>query len=104
MDLLPEFFADVTAFQWDAGNADKNWLRHRVTQSEAEQVFFNRPILMAGDEGHSAKEPRFFLLGRTDAARFLSIVFTIRGPLVRAISARTMSRRERAHYGKATNS
>jgi len=24
MALLPEFFADVTGFQWDAGNADKN--------------------------------------------------------------------------------
>jgi uncharacterized DUF497 family protein len=104
MALLPEFFADVTGFQWDAGNADKNWLRHRVTQAEAEQVFFNRPILVADDEGHSDAESRFFLLGLTDSGRFLSVVFTIRGSLVRVISARKMTRRERTHYGEVTNS
>src|SRR5262245_59664000 len=38
MHLLPEFFAGVSGFQWDAGNSDKNWIRHRVTQADAEQV------------------------------------------------------------------
>jgi uncharacterized DUF497 family protein len=104
MDPLPEFFPDVTGFQWDAGNADKNWLRHRVTQAEAEQVFFNRPIVVADDDVHSDKEARFFLLGLTDSGRYLSVVFTIRGSLVRVISARKMTRRERNQYGEATNS
>lgn len=99
-----EFFSDVTGFQWDEGNADKNWFRHRVTQAEAEQVFFNRPILVADDERHSDDEARYFLLGMTDAGRFLSVVFTIRGSLVRVISARAMTRRERTQYGEATKS
>ena len=104
MALLPEYFPDVSGFQWDEGNADKNWRRHRVTQAEAEQVFFNRPILMADDERHSIEEARYFLLGLTDSGRFLSIVFTVRGSLIRVISARKMTRRERAQYGEAANS
>ena len=41
--------ADVTEFDWDGGNSEKNWLRHRVTQSECEQVFFNRPLVTTED-------------------------------------------------------
>jgi hypothetical protein len=104
MPLLPEYFPGVSRFQWDEGNSDKNWRRHQVTQPEAEQVFFNRPVLVADDPGHSAKETRYFALGRTAAGRLLSVVFTIRGELLRVISARPMSRRERTFYGEAANS
>jgi len=87
-------------FQWDEGNADKNWLRHRVTRAECEQVFFNRPLVVAEDTRHSAAEPRFYALGETDAGRTLFLVFAIRGELVRVISARDASRRERRGYGQ----
>jgi len=87
-------------FQWDEGNADKNWLRHRVTRAECEQVFFNRPLVVAEDTRHSAAEPRFYALGETDAGRTLFLVFAIRGELVRVISARDASRRERRVYGQ----
>lgn len=101
MALRPEFFPGVTGFQWDEGNSEKNWRRHRVTQAEAEQVFFNRPVLVSGDPKHSAAEVRYFALGRTDAGRELAIAFTIRGSLLRVISARRMNRRERRVYGQA---
>jgi len=99
--VLPEFFPDVSAFEWDAGNSGKSWRRHRVSQAEAEQVFFNRPIVVAEDPEHSAKEPRYFSLGRTDAGRRLMVVFTLRGPSLRVISARPMSRRERKVHEEA---
>ncbi|MGA9058319.1 MAG: BrnT family toxin [Terriglobia bacterium] len=53
---------------------------------------------MTVDEGHSAEERRYAALGQTKAGRRPSIVFTIRGTLVRVISARHMSRRERRFY------
>ncbi len=102
MALLPEFLPDVSGFQWDEGNSEKSRARHGVTQAEAEQVFFNRPILVAGDPKHSAREARHFALGRTNSARELMIVFTLRGSLLRVISARVMSRHERRVYGEAT--
>lgn len=101
MPLLPEFFPGIAGFQWDDGNSEKNWHRHRVTQAEAEQVFFNRPVLVIGDAKHSAAEPRYFALGRTDGGRELALAFTLRAPLLRVISARPMNRRERRVYDQA---
>jgi uncharacterized DUF497 family protein len=92
---------EATEFEWDEGNAAKNWIRHRVTQSECEEVFFNRPLVVAEDEAHSDHELRFFALGQTDAGRLLLVVYTIRGERVRVISARDMIRSERRTYERA---
>jgi len=98
MAEFPEELARCSGFDWDAGNTAKNWDLHQVTQAECEQAFFNRPILVTVDEGYSAEERRYAALGQTEAGRRLSIVFTIRETLVRVISARNMSRRERRFY------
>ena len=65
-----------TGFDWDDGNADKNWILHQVTRSESEQVFFNEPIVVADDLKHSTHEKRWYLLGQTDAGRLLFIMST----------------------------
>lgn len=101
MAEFPEGLPECTGFQWDAGNADKNWDLHSVSLAECEQVFFSRPILVAADDKHSQGAPRYAALGRTNAGRVLSVIFTIRGTLVRVISARDASRRERRVYGNA---
>jgi uncharacterized DUF497 family protein len=93
--------AQATGFEWDAGNATKSWAKHEVSQAECEQLFFNVPLVLAADPAHSAREDRFFALGQTDGGRLLLIVFTLRGPLVRVISARPMSRGEREVYRDA---
>ena len=92
----------VSGFDWDAGNARKND-DHGVSMAEAEQVFFNLPLLMLEDSAHSHKEIRVHALGRTDAGRTLHITFTLRqsGNLIRVISARSMHRKERAIYEQA---
>jgi uncharacterized DUF497 family protein len=93
----------IAGFQWDAGNVRKSADKHGVSQSEAEQVFFNEPLLLIEHPRHSAQEPRFHALGKMDDARLLLIVFTLRvgGTLVRVISARDMNRRERGYYDEA---
>ena len=53
---------ECTGFQWDEGNAEKNWLRHKVSRVECEEVFFNEPLLVAADAEHSGVEPRFYAL------------------------------------------
>ena len=102
MALIPEFFPDVQEFQWDEDNSSKNWARHGISQTEAEQVFVNRPVIVTGDVAHSGTEARYFAFGRTDGGRLLTVVFTVRGRLLRVISARPMSRRERRGYAQAT--
>jgi len=103
MGLLPEYFPDLAGFQWDAGNSEKNWLAHDVSPAETEQVFFNRPVLLTPDIGHSLVEARYYVLGRSNAGRRLTIVFTIREKLVRPIMARDMSKRERRLYAEEEN-
>jgi len=93
-----ERLAECEGFQWDIANSDKIWQRHQVTPIECEEVFFNHPLVVGEDEKHSAAEERAFALGQTDAARLLFVVFTMRGRLIRVISARDMSRNERKVY------
>ena len=92
----------ITGFDWDGGNARKNE-KHGVSMAEAEQVFFNAPLLLLEDAGHSQLEPRLHALGKTDEGRTLHITFTLRqaGQLIRIISARDMHRKERAIYEQA---
>jgi uncharacterized protein len=92
----------VVGFDWDAGNARKSADKHGVTQSEAEQAFFNQPLLILEDDRHSFAEARFHALGCTDDDRRLQITFTLRreATLIRVISARDMSARERLAYEK----
>lgn len=97
-------FRLIGGFQWDAGNAFKNVDKHGVSQSEAEQIFMNEPLVVAADDPHSAAEQRFHALGRSDGGRLLHVTFTLRGEgaLLRVISARDMSRRERKRFAEET--
>jgi uncharacterized DUF497 family protein len=92
----------ITSFDWDEGYARKNE-KHGIPMSEAEQVFFNCPLILLEDINHSRKELRFHALGKTDTGRLLHITFTLRGAgeKIRVISARDMHRKERAIYEKA---
>jgi uncharacterized DUF497 family protein len=87
-------------FDWDEGNLVKNWEKHRVSASECEQVLFNSPLVAGLDEKHSNREPRYYALGITDAKRRLFIAFTVRKKLIRVISARDMSQKERKVFDK----
>lgn len=94
----------IVGFDWDAGNARKNVDKHDVSQAEAEQVFFNEPLLTVPDARHSGEERRIHALGRTDDGRLLHVTFTLRADetRLRVISARDMSCRERSHYEQDT--
>ncbi len=92
----------IVGFDWDQGNARKSGNKHGVSQAEAEQVFFNGPVVILADLAHSRNEDRFHALGKTDSGRMLHVTFTPRrtGTLVRVISARDMSRKERERYAE----
>lgn len=99
-----KIFENIVGFDWDDGNSRKNADKHGVGQLEAEQVFFNQPLLILEDARHSQNEARWHALGKTDTGRLLHITFTLRSgqTAIRIISARDMHRKERAIYEKAT--
>lgn len=92
----------IAGFDWDKGNARKNE-KHGVSIAEAEQIFFNAPLLFLEDVAHSQGESRLHALGKTDEGRTLHITFTLRQSetLIRVVSARDMHRKERAIYEQA---
>lgn len=91
----------ITGFEWDEGNARKNE-KHGVLPMEAEQVFFNQPLLLLDDVRHSQLEPRLHALGKTHGGRLSYITFAIREEAIRIVSARDMHRKERVIYEQET--
>lgn len=96
MDELPV----PLSFDWDQGNKEKNWQKHNVTNKEAEEVFFNRPLEIFEDTKHLQVEERFVAYGITNKRRKLTIIFTIRNDKIRIISARNQSKKEQNIYEK----
>ena len=97
---MKEVISTCEGFEWDEGNSDKNWYLHQVSDGECEEVFFNLPLLVAPDIKHSQREPRYYVLRRTDADRWLFIAFAIRNKRIRVISARDMNDRETRKYAE----
>ena len=85
-------------FDWDEGNTGKNWEKHRVSDQECEEVFFDENKIILKDVFHSEKEGRFIILGKTKKNRLLFVVFTKRSNKIRIISARDVNKKERRLY------
>ena len=91
---------NCTGFDWPAAGTHQNRLRLRVTPQEAEDAFFHEPLVVRSDLRHSKRkgEKRYYALGQTASGRRLFVVFTLRGTLIRVISARDMNRNETETY------
>lgn len=92
--------ARIVGFVWDDGSARKSLDKHGVSQKEAEEVFLDPHLQLLDDEKHGGDEKRIHAYGQDAAGRKLQVSFTLRDndTLIRVISARPMSRRERASY------
>lgn len=87
-------------FEWDARKAASNLRKHAVSFEEAESTFYDDFALQFYDEEGSSSEDRFVLLGRSALSRVLVVVHCERegGEVIRIISARKATARERRHY------
>ena len=97
-------FSSIVGFQWDKGNSQKSAQKHGVHPTEAEEIFFNAPLIISNDDKHSRDEKRYLALGMTNKKRFLNVIFTLResNTLIRIISSRDQHQKERIVYAKAT--
>jgi uncharacterized DUF497 family protein len=75
-----------------------NLLRHGVSFQEAATVFGDRLAATTYDPDHSVTEQRFVTVGMSSSGRVLIIAHTDRGEVVRMISARKTTQRERKDY------
>lgn len=87
-------------FEWDAEKADANRRKHSVSFEEARSVFYDEFADLFGDPAHSTAEHRFIMLGASDRLRILVVCHCERldGNVIRIISARKATARERRQY------
>ena len=90
-------------FEWDDAKAQANLAKHGVDFMDAMSVLADPLAMTRFDDEHSDEEERWVSVGRAANGQLLLIVYTFHasGPntaLVRLISARAASRRERAQY------
>jgi uncharacterized DUF497 family protein len=95
-----KIYSRPVVFEWDKGNIQKSWEKHKVSTQEAEEIFKNIPNFVFPDKRHSEKEQRYGIFGMTNERRPLTGVFTIRDKKVRIITARDMSKKEKRFFRK----
>ncbi len=82
--------------QWDPNKAKSNLRKHGVGFADAVGVFEDENAITIEDEHES--ENRFITIGRDFLRRILVVVYTFRGVIIRIISARKATARERKIY------
>ena len=89
-------------FEWDERKNQANKRKHGISFEEAQTVFFDENALEFDDPDHSGDEARFLLLGRSFQLRVLVVChcFRAKSSLVRLISARRATAKERAVYSR----
>jgi uncharacterized DUF497 family protein len=85
-------------FEWDPKKATRNLRKHRVSFEEAATVFGAPLAAIFDDEAHSKTEPREIIVGHSERKRLLLVSFTVRGEVVRIISARRATKQEARDY------
>jgi uncharacterized protein len=84
------------SYQWDPNKAKSNLKKHNVSFTDAVGVFEDENAITIEDEHES--ESRFITIGRDFLRRILVVVYTFRGVIIRIISARKATARERKIY------
>ncbi len=85
-------------FEWDAEKAAANWAKHGVAFEEVLGVFGDAFEITIADPTHPHGEARFVSIGRTEAGRLFVVAYVERGDVIRIVSARQATPKERRHY------
>jgi uncharacterized protein len=85
------------AFEWDTAKAAENYKSHGVTFEDASRAFADPFAIERLDDRENYREGRFNILGMVDG-RLLFVAFTLRGDIIRIISARGAEPHEKRKY------
>ena len=89
----------IDDFIWLPSILDKVEIKHRVSQDEVEEIFFNRPRYRFVESGHRGSEDVYAASGQTEAGRYLIVFFIHKSSNTALIlSARDMDTKERRRY------
>ena len=87
-------------FEWSTAKSRANVRKHGVSFEEAKSVFYDEFARQFHDVEHSTDDDRFILLGMSLNSRILVVCHCERadGDVIRIISARKATRKERNYY------
>ena len=90
-------------FEWDSDKAFQNVNKHGVTFAEAQSVFDDPLYLDYYDDDHSESEQRFIRKAHSIREHLLVVSYTDRDGIIRIISARKATRKEKLNYESEFN-
>ena len=88
-------------FEWSKIKAASNKKKHDISFEEAQSVFYDEYAIQFYDTEHSQlEEDRFLMLGLSSESRILLVCHCEKdsGNLIRIISARKATKKERQYY------
>lgn len=85
-------------FEWDEKKAASNLSNHGISFEEAKTVFEDPVYLDFFDPDHSHEEQRYIIIGQSSKGRLIIVSYAERDRMIRIISARKATRRERLDY------
>lgn len=87
-------------FEWDDSRAESNEQKHSISFNEAQIVFYDENARLRYDSEHSIDEECYILLGMSSSLRLLVVSHLYQEDieLIRIISARKATKRERQQY------
>ena len=88
-------------FTWDPAKADSNLRKHGVSFDDAVTVFYDPLSATFDDPDHSESERRFITVGYSSHGQLLVVVHAEKDYVVRLISARAATRKERKRHEKS---
>ena len=74
-------------FEWHDSKNTLNTNKHGLSFLEAQQAFYDTRRIILQDVKHSAKEARYFCIGKTASGGIATVRFTIRDENIRIIGA-----------------
>ena len=84
------------SYEWDPNKAKSNFKKHGVKFADSVGVFEDENAITIEDD--QEKEDRFITIGMDFMSRILVVVYTFRDIVIRIISARKATPRERKMY------
>ena len=88
----------IIDFDWDKNKATSNLSKHSVSFDEAKTVFDDPLFVDFFDPDHSNDEHRYLIIRQSHQGRILIVSYNERRNVIRLISARVATRRERKAY------
>ena len=89
------------SYEWDPNKARSNYKKHGIKFADAVGVFEDENAITIEDDHEN--EDRFITIGRDFLRRILVVVYVFRGVIIRIISARKATAREKKEYEEKEN-